>query len=99
MGIPHNRASLAELVLGENNTAQVEIAIGQERFARELAAGHNYETAYARAYGLNTERNNCAAEAMRLARLPHIVARVMQLRAHRLLHFLGREMNPRDYLL
>ena len=73
------RQTLAEYVTQGSRQALQMQTVGQERFAREIAAGHDYEEAYRRAYGL-PPRSGCLGEAQRMARLPHIVARVMQLR-------------------
>lgn len=82
MGLAKPKASLAELLYGCNAQEIALGAAGQEKFCRLVAAGHTLENAYAMAYELDRDkRSNCAGEAMRLSRAPHIVARIMQIRA------------------
>lgn len=81
MNIAVKPATLSELMYGAT-AREIQIgSVGQEKFCRLVAAGHTIETAYAVAYDLDPKRKNCAAEALRLSRAPHIVARIMQIRA------------------
>lgn len=82
MSIAQPKASLAELLYGCTRQEIALGAAGQEKFCRLVAAGHTLENAYAEAYAISTqETNTCAAPALRLSRAPHIVARIMQIRA------------------
>jgi hypothetical protein len=55
-------------------------AVGQEGFCQAVAAGFDYPAAYRRVYKVPNNIQTQTA-AFRLARAPHIMARIMQLRA------------------
>lgn len=73
------QATLASLLMGDNKQEIALGSVGQEQFCRLVAAGHTYEGAYRRAYDVG-EKTVCWDAAQRLARAPHIVARVVQIR-------------------
>lgn len=81
MTLAKHPQTLAELMYGSNSQEIALGAIGQEKFCRLVAAGHTYENAYALAYNIDKNRTGCNDAALRLSRAPHIVARIMQIRA------------------
>lgn len=80
-GVTPNK-SLANMLFAGTAQEILMGAAGQEKFCRLVAAGFTHAHAYAEAYEMADKGDSRAAiNSIRLMRQPHIVARIMQLRA------------------
>lgn len=82
-----NPTPIADYIFGgEKLTLQIG-SPEQEVFCQYVAAGYSYAEAYAAAYEERRSTSSVEAMASRLSKQPHVIARIMQIRAKGLVGF------------